>query len=88
MLPFVPCDSSLSQVDPKTHIPAEVVPVNMVVTSSDADVVACSDIGKYEFAIQNPKVSFVFLKPQVLNPAPTPLSKPILINEVHNFEKT
>ena len=84
MLPSVPCDSSLSQVDPKTHM----VPVNMVVTSSDADVVACFNIGKSEFAIQNPKVSFVFLKPQVLNPTPTPLSGPVLINEVHNFEKT
>ena len=69
-------------------IPTEVVPVNMVVTSSDADVVACSDIGKYEFAIQNPKVSFVFLEPQVLNPAPTSLSEPVLVNEVRNFEKT
>ena len=60
----------------------------MVVTSSDADVVACSDFGKFESAIQNPKVSFVFLKPQVLNLAPTLLSEPILINEVHNFEKS
>ena len=88
VLPSVPCDSSHSQVNPKTHIPVEVVSVNMVVTSSDVDVVACFDIGKSKSAIQNPKVSFVFLKPQVLNPAPTPLSKPILINEVHNFEKT
>ena len=89
MLPSIPCDSSHSQVDPKTHIPAEVVSMNMVVTSSDADVVACFDIGKSESAIQNPKVKIFFsLKPQVLNPAPTPLLKPILINEVHNFEKT
>ena len=59
----------------------------MVVTSSDADVVACSDFGKFESAIQNPKVSFVFLKPQVLNLAPTYLLELVLINEVRNFEK-
>ena len=88
VLPSVPCDLSHSQVDPKSFIPAEVVPMNMVVTSLDADVVACSNIDKSEFAIQNPKVSFVFLKPQVLNPAPTPLSEPVLINEVRNFKKS
>ena len=88
VLPSVPCGSSHSQVDPKSLIPAEVVPMNMVVTSSDANVVACSNIGKSESAIQNPKVSFVFLKPQVLNLAPTLLSEPILINEVRNFEKS
>ena len=87
VFPYVPSVSSLSQADPKSHIPVEVVPVNMVVISSDADEVACSDIGKPEFAIQNPKVSFDFLEPQVLNPVPTPLSKPVLVNEVHNYEK-
>ena len=72
VFPYVPSVSSLSQADPKSHMPVEVVPVNMVVISSDADEVACSDIGKSEFAIQNPKVSFDFLEPQVLNPVPTP----------------
>ena len=88
VLPFAPCVSSLSQANPKSHIPVEVVPVNLVVTSSDADDVACSDIGKSKSAIQNSKVSSVFLEPQVLNLAPTPLSVSILVNEVHIFEKT
>ena len=70
MLPNVPSVSSLSQADPKSHIPAEVMPVNMVVISSFANDGACSDIGKSESAIQNPKLSFEFLEPQVLNPAP------------------
>lgn len=79
----MPSVSSLSQADPKSHIPTKVVPVNMVVISSYADDVACSDIGKSESAIQNPKV-----KPQVLNPACTPLAEPVLVYEVRNFEKT
>ena len=70
VLPNVPSVSSLSQADPKSHILVEVVPVNMVVISSFADDGACSDIGKSEST--NPKVSFEFLDPQILNPAPPP----------------
>ncbi|KAF3962413.1 hypothetical protein CMV_013069 [Castanea mollissima] len=81
VLPFVPCVSSLSQADPKSHTPAEVVPVSTVVTYSNADDIACSDFGKSESAIQNPKVSSVFLEPLVLNPAPTPLSELVPVNE-------
>ena len=86
VLPNVLSVSSLSQAHPKSHIPTEVVPVNMVVISSVADDVACSNIGKFESAIQNLKVSFDFLEPQVLNPAPTPLLEPVLVNEVCNYE--
>ena len=61
--------------------------MNMAVISSVADDVACSDVGKFESAIQNPKVSFDFLEPQVLNSTPTPLLEPVLFNEVCNYEK-
>ncbi|KAF3976826.1 hypothetical protein CMV_000002 [Castanea mollissima] len=87
VLPNVPSVSSLSHADPKSHIPAEVVPVNVMVISSFDDDVACSDTGKSESAIQIPKVSFEFLEPQVLNPAPTRLLESVLVNEVRNYEK-